>query len=129
MVGNRNRRRGYHHRRRWYGVTTDATRAAGAVGGSGRAAAPGDTMADLVRERCHAQMVAVSQCDGEQQCAQAQIGLMACIAQHVCPGEAAAFAALKGGAAGDVAAARYGEMEECVGRWARSKQAEGAGSE
>jgi len=67
--------------------------------------------------RCRDAMAAVSQCEGERECSQAQISLTMCIAAQVCSAEHAAFRALKGSTDAEAVAAQFDVVQDCVGNW------------
>ena len=80
--------------------------------------------ASAVNAACADRIAALQACQSDQECAQAHIGLMLCIAQRVCAEEAAAFSAL-GGSGSSASAAEAGErfsrMEACVSKWAAAQ--------
>ena len=93
------------------------------------AAASAGGPAEMVRTSCAERMAALQACDSDATCAQAHIGLMMCIAQHVCAAEADAFAALaKGGGATDAreAGKRFDAVEACVSKWGAQQEAQAA---
>ena len=97
--------------------------AAAAVGRPG-----GERLVEHVQQTCAEKMAALQACDSERSCAVAHIGLMACIAQQVCPDEANAFRMMKesvGSSSENAAEAsrRYQAMEGCVSRWSQLAQA------
>lgn len=88
----------------------------------------GERLVEHVQQTCAEKMAALQACDSERSCAVAHIGLMACIAQQVCPGEADAFRRMKesvGSSSESAAEAsrRYEAMEGCVSRWGQLAQA------
>ena len=80
------------------------------------------TTAAAVREACAAHMAELQACTDDASCTRAHMGLIMCMAQQVCAGEADAFTSLRGRtsdeATAQLASERYHAVERCVERWA-----------
>ena len=87
------------------------------------AAAAARAAVDAVREKCAEKMAALAACEGQPaEEARASIDLTLCLADQVCPKEAAAFRALKGSTDGAAAGARFEGVQACLAKWAAANE-------
>jgi len=83
------------------GSSPPAADDAAAAAAEGRSSSSSSSSVAAVQERCVERFAAVANCADDRECAQAQISLMACIAEQVCPREHTAFMAMRGSTSSD----------------------------
>jgi cytochrome c heme-lyase len=80
--------------------------------------APSMTMSAL-RDACSDRVAAMQNCDGEEACEKAHIGLILCMAEKVCKGEASRFKTLfDAEVPGPQTAKAFAEMQDCLSKYA-----------